>query len=485
MAPKRIFTVGFDLPGDEFEYVPLESDRTLLDADIILYEPSFGLWLHAWHNFDGVQTYQGTTIMSDESSREVPARLNHWRSELVAAVNAGKLVVFYLKKPEVLFRYTGERTYSGTGRNQKTTNLVREISTYEAMPAKVTASARTGTSVKPTKDAAIIASYWKDFAAMSPYQATIEGEFGKTLLETPGISRAIGALFRGKAGGAILFLPPLKYDEKKFLRSNKKEPSKRLWTAEALKFGKRYVAALVGISKALAAGANVTPRPAWVTAEDYSTSGEAEIERAIEDVGKKVTALENKRKRLQADLQAASVLRWLLYEQGKPLERSILEALGLMGFVAESLNEGGSEFDAIFTSAEGRCLGEAEGKDSKQINIDKLSQLERNVQEDFAREGVTEYAKPVLFGNAFRLTPLVERTEFFTDKCLAGAKRAKVALVRTPDLFPIARYLKESADPEFAARCRSAIFAAEGEIVKFPEVPSVNAAKGDGGEENA
>jgi len=33
---KRIFTVGFDLPGSEFEYIKFDSDQTLLDADIIL-----------------------------------------------------------------------------------------------------------------------------------------------------------------------------------------------------------------------------------------------------------------------------------------------------------------------------------------------------------------------------------------------------------------------------------------------------------------
>jgi hypothetical protein len=32
----RISVVGFDLPGDEFEYIAFDSDQTLLDADIIL-----------------------------------------------------------------------------------------------------------------------------------------------------------------------------------------------------------------------------------------------------------------------------------------------------------------------------------------------------------------------------------------------------------------------------------------------------------------
>src|SRR5207245_1319034 len=103
--------------------------------------------------------------------------------------------------------------------------------------------------------------------------------------------------------------------------------------------------------------------------------------------------------------------------------------------------ESDSEFDVIFESPEGRCLGEVEGKDTKAINIDKFSQLERNLQEDFAREGVTEYAKGVLFGNAERLKPPAERGHAFTGKCITAAKRVHAALVRTADLFDPVRYL--------------------------------------------
>ena len=106
-----------------------------------------------------------------------------------------------------------------------------------------------------------------------------------------------------------------------------------------------------------------------------------------------------------------------------------------MRFDAERYCEGESEFDAVFFSPEGRFLGEAEGKDRQPINIGKLDQLERNIREDFAREGVSEYITGVLFGNPYRLEPAEKRGEPFTNKCMASAKRSGVALVFTPDLF--------------------------------------------------
>ena len=74
-----------------------------------------------------------------------------------------------------------------------------------------------------------------------------------------------------------------------------------------------------------------------------------------------------------------------------------------------------------------RFIGEVEGKDNKAINIDKFSQLERNLNEDFAREGVDQFAKGVLFGNPYRLRSPDNRDDPFTDKCRTAAARRGAA----------------------------------------------------------
>jgi hypothetical protein len=50
---------------------------------------------------------------------------------------------------------------------------------------------------------------------------------------------------------------------------------------------------------------------------------------------------------------------------------------------------------------------------------------------------VTKPAKPVLFGNAFRLVNLCDRADPFTEKCLSAAETSSTALVFTPDLFEL------------------------------------------------
>jgi hypothetical protein len=99
MAKRRIFTVGFELPGDEFEYVDFDSDQTLLDADIVLFEPTLGS-----HPRGSYQTHNGLALLTEHSSFVVKKRLDHWKSEIVSAVNAGKLLIVYLAKPIEVFR---------------------------------------------------------------------------------------------------------------------------------------------------------------------------------------------------------------------------------------------------------------------------------------------------------------------------------------------------------------------------------------------
>ena len=141
----------------------------------------------------------------------------------------------------------------------------------------------------------------------------------------------------------------------------------------------------------------------------------------------------------------------------------------LMGFKAENYRDSDSEYDAVLESPEGRCIGEVMGRDNRAIDNKKMAQLETNINEDFSRNGVSEPAKAVLFGNGYRQMQLAMRpTEQFTAKCVKMAERNRAALVRTCDLFEVAKALTDNPDEDFATKCRKAILATEGSVVVFP-----------------
>lgn len=89
----------------------------------------------------------------------------------------------------------------------------------------------------------------------------------------------------------------------------------------------------------------------------------------------KVEETQKYKEQVDEQLLSAGDHRALLFEKGKPLENAIIETLRMLGSTAEPYRDSDSEFDVVFESAEGRLNGEAEGKDNKAVNIDKLRQL--------------------------------------------------------------------------------------------------------------
>jgi len=451
------------VPGEDIESIDFASDQSLLDADIILFEPTIGEPDYASH-------FQGKPSLAEHQSFRLKAQLDHWRSELTAAIEAGKLVIVFLATPTEVYAQTGERQYSGTGRNRQVTNIVGAVSSYRAIPFELDVHPRRGTSIVRTRELGVFAPYWDVFGDHSPYEVTIESRVSRVLLKTKAGDKIVGGTLNVEKGSVHL-LPPLRLDEEK-LTVEDQQTGEVNWTDEGLIIGKRLINAIVALDDALRAGRRITPIPDWAQGPEFRLQREFDLDAQATALAAKIEKLQKERLSIDQERQDVGKLRRLLYEQGEELEFAILDALRLLGFKAEGYEDKESEFDAVFVTPEGvRYLGEAEGKDTSAINVDKFSQLERNIQEDYAKEQVTEFARGALFGNAFRLTDPGKRGQTFTSKCLSSAKRSGVALVRTPDLFEIAKYLTENPDPEFAAACRRAIESGGGAIVAFPSLP--------------
>ena len=470
MTRKTIFSVNTVIPGDEIIEINYDSDHTLLDADIILFTPDFP---YSWY---GDKPFQGKSCLSESGSFRAKEQSHHWKNEIVSAANVGKLVVVYLKKPDECFRYTGDKETSGTGRNQKVSNIVEQISSYDALPIIKSYTTKTGSKIKLTTAGEIILPYWNEFSVYTSYYSVIEGKFSEVLLETAQGSRIVGSMIKSGAGGAILFLPPVNFFNAEFIVDYKKNSwyfdNNYTWTKAGIQAGKRFVATLTSLLEAISASTTKTPPPDWTSVDQYRLSEEGHLEESITEISNQLTRLEETKNALREKLAITGWPRQLLYENGTPLEDAIIQSLKLMGFKADSFDDGKSEFDSVFSAPEGRFLGEAEGRDNKAISIDKFSQLVRNLYEDLARDEVDKVAKGVLFGNGYRLKAPKERAELFTNKCLTEAKRIGITLVRATDMFGPTRYLLEHPeDQNYAKACRSAIADAAGVIVKFPEPP--------------
>jgi hypothetical protein len=257
----RLLSVGFEFPGAVVEQIQLESDRSLLDADIIVFEPGIPYQYYS-------DTYRGKPSLSEGSSFQAREAISHWRSEIGAAVDAGKLVLVYLATPAEVFADTGRREYSGTGRNARETRIVDLLHSYDALPINAKATATSGTEIRPAGELKFLATYWKEFGEDSSYEVFLEGKFSDVLLKTRSGERVVGAAIR-RGKGTILLLPTLEVDTDSLVKRGAKKDGKDTWewTEQAVTYGKRLASALVGIAEALGEASDRTPPPGSVVAE--------------------------------------------------------------------------------------------------------------------------------------------------------------------------------------------------------------------------
>jgi hypothetical protein len=286
-------------------------------------------------------------------------------------------------------------------------------------------------------------------------------------------SKILGAIYK-VGSGHLVTLPVLTFNSEDFteIKEDVDGVEQEYWNKKGMAFGNSFVKCLLDIDEKLTFNSEKSTPPDWVTKDIYLGNKEKCLCDAICSNNEKIEKIKLVNEKLKIELEEEIKLKDLLFEQGKPLENAVIKALRILGYKAENYNDGELEMDQVIISPEGnRYIGENEGKDNKDINITKFRQLIDALNADFARDEVKEKAFGILFGNAERLKEPEKRILDFTDKCKSGAEREKIALVKTIDLFSVAKYLNENDDDDFKKDCREAIHKGLGEIVKFPAIP--------------
>lgn len=469
---KSIATIGYQIPGNSNLSLDFSSRKSLMDYDIILFSPTLPYYERSLVD-NGY--FQGKVCYGESGSFKLMSDLEHWKKELTNALYAGKTVFFLLSKKEEFFVDTGQRTYSGTGRSRNTTINVAPGDNYELLPINIGNICSGSGKQIVFSGSSSFKNLYERFKKNLEYRLYLENVPKSEVIFTgKDKSKVLGFVMKMGEGNFIA-LPFIDYDEDIFteIKKDKKGEEKEYWIKEAVEFGSNLVQSILEIDAAIQGYSERTPPPDWVNDKKYSTKKENEILNEISKNSEAVKQLTNANMQLQSDIEEEGLLKNLLYEQGKQLERAVSKALEILGFSAENYHDGELEMDQIIVGPEKiRCVGECEGKDSKDINIDKLRQLVESMNADFYRDEVTERASGILFGNAQRLVEPGSRTLDFTDKCKKSTQREKIALIRTVDLFRVTKYLGETKNEAFKKACRDAIYSGFGKVVQFPQIPT-------------
>ncbi|HCA09375.1 hypothetical protein [Chryseobacterium sp.] len=466
---KKITSIGIEIPSNGDNFIKLDSKRSLSESDIVIFSPSFDNSDYStYESFSASQTYEGKKLYSKSSSAKIIEHSKHWKNEILHFVENGGTVFFILTKRENFYIYTGTKAFSGTGRNQKTTEHVSPFSNYNFISVKtIEFNSASGSFVSPCNN--LFIDFHKSFQNYLSYEIYLKGEnLQNPIFTTKNKDRILGATIKVKKG-CIIFLPNIDLDRKELIKYNPKT-NQSIWTPEAIRIGKSFLNNIVEIDKILKKSTEKTPKPDWLKSDAFNLKNVLETEKLIQKneviINKKIQ--ENEKLNLLQEEQES--LKDLLFESGKLLENAVIKALTILGYKAENYDDGELELDQIILSPEGeRFIGECEGKDTKDIDVTKFRQLLDGLNADYEKENINEKAYGLLFGNAQRLIAPDERTLSFTSKCLTGAKREKIGLIKTQDLFGICKIIQENNDSEYAAQCRKAISEQLGEIIIFPK----------------
>ena len=458
---KDIVSVGYYLPSDKDDFIELKSNESLSDADLVIFCPNFD---NARFSYGHNSSYRGKTSYNLDDSSRIVESAKHWNRELEAYLQSGRNLYILLCPKYEFYIDTGQRRTSGTGRNQKVTNIVDLYNNYKFLPFDLKVHNASGKKMALQND--IIKSFYKSFEKELTFQAYLESSEKFTeLIKTKNLDKLLSVKFQAFEGEVII-LPYLETDRSDFYNEEDK------FNSDAFKFGKKLIHSLVEIEKNLSSQELKTPKPDWINNKLFEIENAEKTKHLIEQNAKAIEKIELENQKLETVLEAEETIKDLLFETGKPLELAVIKSLELLGFKAENFDNGVLELDQVITSPEGlRYIGECEGKDNKAIDITKFRQLLDSLNEDFEREEIDEKAFGLLFGNPKRLISPENRSDFFTRKCLSGAEREKIGLIKTVDLFFIAQYLSKKKDKEYQEECRKAIQNGLGKIIEFPKVP--------------
>src|SRR5260370_26905950 len=176
---KTIVSLGKQyVVADNIRNISFTSQESLLDGDIILVGPD----ISGYHSYQR-ETFRDLECLDDDRSFKLKRDTAHWRSEILAALKAGKTVIVWLLNVPKVAVATGEVRYSGTGRNRATTRIVDDFDPYSVLPADVGLIVRKGgVRIRRSQDLGIISTYWHEFGTPSKFEAYIDRFKGTTLL---------------------------------------------------------------------------------------------------------------------------------------------------------------------------------------------------------------------------------------------------------------------------------------------------------------
>lgn len=414
----NIISIGWDLLPSSHTAIAFGSQRSLLDAELVLWNPSSLLVEYGVYSDGGVPK-----IGMDESVRFVND-LARRRREMMSLLDMGRTLAIVLPQP-LIFEYWEKRL------------IERKTSLPEILPLEgIRTHAADGMSLE-FRGTGAFTSFWERVGRTALFPvAYLESPSGTPFCFLKGTQFVAGSHLKVRAGHVILLpsirLPPVRRGEK---------------PAEILEALRDLVRDLQGNSGEL-------ELPEW--SENFQLPTEvaqrgdlARLEQELQTLTDSIIAQKQK----IADLDRYKLL---FTGSGRALELQVARVFEALGFeVAEGMP---GRDDLILRIANKVAVVEVKGVKGSAAERN-AAQLEKWVSEFHLQNDVRP--KGILIVNAFKDTPLTERIETpFPAQMLPYSVNRGHCLLTGIQL--LCMYLEVSANPERKADLIDALFSTNG-----------------------
>ena len=424
-AKQRLLGINTEFESlnyDNFDENTFTSSISFLDYDTVVISTNY---ISSLYSEASTSPYQNKRLLSEYASNQIKEDYKIIKDQLIEQLKQGKNVFVLMGSNENCYIYTGEKQYSGTGKNARQTNIVTEFDTYSFLPIKISATHVYGKRTEICGNQPY-ADFFKKSKECYQYAAYFSVPQSSALLKVQGSSKTVSAVFEYENGKIVLLPFPYyedDYTEKKYRK----------------KYGMIYLNSLLDLSTRLSASVDDYVLPVWSNC--FSILNEAAECEKLEKDFQKLQRLQKSIEKQEELVRQIQRYKTLITSSGDQLEEIIKLVLAELGFSLFEAEKGRSDIIARYREVD--IVVEVKGV-TKSAAEKHAAQLEKWVAQ-FTEEN-KRTPKPLLIVNGFCDTPLLERVEnVFPNQMLKYCEARNHALITTTQLLCL--YIETRRNP--------------------------------------
>jgi hypothetical protein len=418
----RLLSLDYDpvYDGDNCTRDTFDSDVSVFDYDVVIWDPARSL-TH-YFNVDYGSWYKNLPSLTENESVRLFADIDRRCTEFRDFVRSGRILIVITRPPQECYVDTGEKQYSGTGRNRSTTRIVKKIDLWRALPVsdQLSLTLASGNRIQIVGSNSL-SSFLKNRKEFFKYDAVMTTWPGTEVANVQGTNRAVSSYVKTKEGGILLLLPA-----PDLVKRISDKTNKPLYKAEASVIQHELLQA---VSELTSAG--VLSRPSW--AEKYATKAQLEVRESVVKQQARVQSARTKLAALQKKQEESELKDQLFLGSGRPLELQVKAVFELLDGEVTEPERGRDDWKVKFP--ERNAVVEVKGV-SKSAAEKHAAQLEKWVAGEMEETGVAP--KGILVVNTWREAELTDRTEKdFPDQMIPYSAGREHCLITGLQLFVI------------------------------------------------